>query len=176
MSDGSVSRWLIQLQAGDPAAAQPLWECYFQRLVGLARTVLRGARRGAGDEEDAALSAFDSFCRGAADGRFPQLHDRDNLWRLLVVITARKAYPLIRTEARHRPAGDADLEWVIGREPSPAFAAQVSEACRHLLDVLPDDRARAVAVGKMEGFTNAELAVRIGCAPRTIERKLQLIR
>ncbi len=87
---GSVSRWLGDLKAGDAAAAQPLWERYFARLVGLARAKLRGARRGgaAADEEDAALSAFNSFCAGVACGRFPQLADRDDLWRLLVVITA----------------------------------------------------------------------------------------
>src|SRR6516164_9629014 len=60
--DGSVTRWFGLLQAGDPAAAQQLWERYFRRLVGLARKRLRGAARRATDEEDVALSAFDSFC------------------------------------------------------------------------------------------------------------------
>ena len=46
--------------------------------------------RRAADEEDVALSAFDSFCRGAEQGRFPQLDGRDDLWHLLVVITVRK--------------------------------------------------------------------------------------
>ena len=54
--------------------------------------------RVAADEEDVALSAFDSFCRGAQRGRFPQLDDRDNLWRLLVVITSRKAVDLAQHE------------------------------------------------------------------------------
>src|SRR4051794_29187265 len=88
---GSVSRWLGDLKAGDEAAVQPLWERYFARLVTLARARLRAGRRGAADEEDAALSAFNSFCTGVARGRFPRLADRDDLWRLLVVITARKA-------------------------------------------------------------------------------------
>ena len=34
-SEGSVTNWIGQLQAGDPAAAQKLWERYFRRLVGL---------------------------------------------------------------------------------------------------------------------------------------------
>src|SRR4051812_20120134 len=89
---GSVSRWLSDLKAGDHAAAQPLWDRYFDRLVRLARAKMKAARGAAAvaDEEDAALSAFDSFCAGADRGRFPQLADRDDLWRLLVVITARK--------------------------------------------------------------------------------------
>src|SRR5262249_11787280 len=80
---GSVSHWLDRLQAGDHAAAQPLWEVYFQRLVALARARLQGVPRQAADAEDVALSAFDSFCRGVAAGRFPQLADRADLWRLL---------------------------------------------------------------------------------------------
>src|ERR1043165_1882401 len=86
--DGSITRWIGQLKAGDPVAAQLLWERYFRRLVGLARKKLDGAPRRMADEEDVALSAFDSFCRGAEHGRFPRLEDRDDLWRLLVVITA----------------------------------------------------------------------------------------
>ena len=43
------------------------------------------------DEEDIVQNAFHSFFQGVANGRFlSQLDDRDNLWRLLVVITARK--------------------------------------------------------------------------------------
>src|SRR5207237_10567463 len=90
--DGSVTRWIGDLKAGGDSAAQHLWERYFHRLVHFARARLRAARRAGAiaDEEDAALSAFDSFCRGAAQGRFPDLADRDGLWRLLVVITLRK--------------------------------------------------------------------------------------
>ena len=87
----SDSHWIGLLQDGDPAAAQRLWERYFHRLVGLARVKLQGQPRRAADEEDVALSAFDSFCRRASDGCFPHLGDRDNLWHLLDTITARKA-------------------------------------------------------------------------------------
>src|SRR3954454_10651445 len=69
---GSVTRWLGDLKAGDPAAAQKLWERYFTSLVRLAQAKLRSSRRVAEDEEDAALSAFGSFCASAAEGRFPR--------------------------------------------------------------------------------------------------------
>src|SRR5262245_33091123 len=42
-SEGSVTHWLGQLQAGDPAAVQALWERYFSRLVELVRQKLAGA-------------------------------------------------------------------------------------------------------------------------------------
>ena len=183
-SEGSVTRWLGALRAGDPAAAQPLWERYFHRLVGLARQRLFGARRRAADEEDVALSAFDSFCRAAEAGRFPELADRDGLWRLLVTVTARKAAHLARDEGRQKRGGGAVaaadpevvLAEVLSREPSPAFAAEVAEECRRLLAGLGDPDLEAVALWKMEGYDNAEIAAKLGCAPRTVERRLQLIR
>src|SRR5262245_32352310 len=189
-SEQSVTQWLERLQAGDQAAAQPLWERYFHRLVGLARAKLEGTPRRAADEEDVALSAFDSFCRGAERGHFPQLADRDNLWRLLVTITVRKAYHLARDEQAQKRGGGAvlgeaalavgdtpvSLEQVLGREPTPAFAAQVAEECQRLLGRLGDDELRAIALLKMEGDTNAEIAGKLGCAPATVERRLQVIR
>jgi len=44
-STGSVTHWIGRLKAGDPSAAQKLWEAYFQRLVRLARGRLRTAPR-----------------------------------------------------------------------------------------------------------------------------------
>jgi RNA polymerase sigma factor (sigma-70 family) len=180
-SDGSITRWIGQLQAGDLAAAQPLWERYFRLLVELARRKL-GAKLRAADEEDVALSAFDSFCRGLKRGRFPDLQDRDNLWKLLVVLTARKACHLLRDEHRLKRGGGQtagtaqELEQVVGQEPSPEFAAELAENCQRLLDLLGDDELRTVALIKMEGYTTEEIAGQLHCAPRTVERKLRLIR
>src|SRR5262249_5911363 len=88
---GSVTEWLGRLLGGDPAAAHPLWERYVHRPVAGARHKLAGTPRGAADEEDVALSAFDSFCRAARQHRFPRLDDRDDLWMLLLLLTDRKA-------------------------------------------------------------------------------------
>jgi DNA-directed RNA polymerase specialized sigma24 family protein len=188
----SVSQWLNLLQEGDSAAAQRLWELYFHRLVGLARVKLQGQPRRAADEEDVALSAFASFCRAAEAGRFPRLADRDDLWRLLVTVTERKAYNLVRDERRQKRGGGAvqgesvllppddstarGLDNCTGSEPTPEFAAQVAEECRRLLGLLPDAEMRAIAVWKMEGETAPEIAARLGCALSTVERRLRLIR
>jgi DNA-directed RNA polymerase specialized sigma24 family protein len=185
-SSGSVTHWIGQLKAGSPAAAQQLWEGYFQKMVGLARQKLQGLPRRAADEEDVALSAFNSFCLGAGAGRFPQLADRDSLWPLLVAITAHKAVDLLRREHRLKRGGPPpeagpgalplDVEQAVGREPTPEFALQVAEECRRRLDQLGDEGLRAVALAKMEGYTNEEIAVRLNCVPRTVERKLRMIR
>ncbi len=189
MAQGSVTRWITQLRAGDQAAADPLWDRYFERLVALARTRLVRAPRRAADEEDVALSAFHSFCRAAEHGRFPKLDDRDDLWRLLAAFTRRKAAHLLRDGGRLKRGGRAgtpcagttveesvDLELIAGAEPSPELIVEMAEEYRRLLGRLGDDTLRAVAVWKMEGYTNEEIAGKLNCVPRTVERKLRLIR
>src|SRR5215475_4539139 len=104
-SEGSVTRWVTALKSGDAAAAQPLWERYHRQLVSLARQKLQSARRRVADEEDVVQNAFHSFFRGVAGGRFPQLEDRNNLWRLLVIITARKALDQLAHERSKRQGG-----------------------------------------------------------------------
>jgi DNA-directed RNA polymerase specialized sigma24 family protein len=189
---GPITHWLGLLRAGDRAAAQPLWEAYCGRLAALARRKLQDAPRQAADEEDAALSAFDSFCRRAERGQFPQLRDRNDLWQVRVMLTARKAGQLARNACREKRgggkillegdlaaadgSGEGGLAQVVGREPTPDFAAQVAEELRRLLDRLGDPDLRAIALWKMEGYTNDEIAARLGCVPRTVERRLRVIR
>jgi DNA-directed RNA polymerase specialized sigma24 family protein len=194
--EGSITRWINGVKGGDLAAAQPLWERYFARMVDLARARLRtSGRRDAGsDEEDAALSAFDSLCAGLARGQFPQLADRDDLWRLLVVITTRKVQAQARRGLRQKrggglvrpasdvanPDGDGNdddvLAQAVGSEPTPEFAAMVAEEYRRLLDRLGDDVLRKVAILRMEGYTTDAVADQLGCARRTVARQLALIR
>lgn len=182
-SPGSVTCWLDGLRLGDAAAAQRLWEGYFARLVGMARKKLHGRRPRAADEEDVALSAFDSFCRGAEAGRFPRLNDRNDLWQVLVMLAARKAANLLRYEnalnrgggAAHE-AGDGErFAQVVGDDPSPSLAAQVAEEYRRLFEQL-DEGQRRIAVLKMEGLTDRQIAAATGRSLATVERKLKLIR
>ncbi len=193
-SDDSVLNWLDRLQNGDPAAAQPLWERYFARLVRLARARLHGLRRSVADEEDVALSAFKSFCLAVEQGRFPALADRDSLWRLLVVLTERKAIDLVRAETRAKRGGgkvvsesgidpapgsqteERGLDRVPGLEPSPEFVAMMAEECERRLVQLDSETLRTIALLKLEGYSNQDIADRLGCTTRTIERKLELIR
>ena len=132
-----------------------------------------------------------------AGGKFPQLADRDDLWKLLVIITARKAFAQAQRQnrlkrgggrvveeavlrgqggSRRRPGSTPGLELIAGDEPTPEFAAMVAEEYQRLLDALEDDGLRQVAVSRMEGYTSDEIAAQLGCARRTVARRLDLIR
>jgi DNA-directed RNA polymerase specialized sigma24 family protein len=185
-SDQPVTHLIQLLKEGDREAAQGLWEAYFQRLIGLARAQLARAPRTVADAEDVALSAFYSFYRRAGRGEFPRLEDRNDLWQLLFVLTVRKAINLVRYQGRKSRDSSRvvnlsdldgmDVDLVIGREPSPELAAEMIEECRRLLDLLPDATLRSVAIWKMEGYTSGEIAARLGCIEKTVERKLRAIR
>ena len=182
MSDStSITGWLDGLRAGNGEAAQRLWEEYFRRLVGMARARLDRRPAGPVGSEDVALSAFDTFCRGAEAGRFPRLADRNDLWQVLMMLTARKAIDAVHREQALKRGGGAaaaglSFEAVVGSEPTPSFAAGVAEECRALLDRLADDELRRIAVWKLEGYTNREIAGKLGKGLATVERKLNLIR
>jgi RNA polymerase sigma factor (sigma-70 family) len=190
---GSVTHWIERLKTGDPDAAQKLWERYFQQLVALARQRLRGAPRRAADEEDVALSAFESFRKRAEQGRFPNLADRDQLWRLLLTMTVHKAQRLIEREKAAKRGGGRVLDeaalagpastgnglallQIIGSEPTPQMAAQLAEECQRLLKVLGNDNLQTVAQLRLEGYTVEEIAAQLDCVPRTVQRRLRAIR
>jgi DNA-directed RNA polymerase specialized sigma24 family protein len=191
MTDGgSVTLWLNGVKAGDQQAIGELWERYFRRMAGLAAKRLPFHARRDVDEEDVAISAFHSFCGGAARDQFPKLSDRDDLWRLLAVITLRKVAFLVRRRSALKRGGglvmgesallgDPRYEGLadcLGDSPSPELAAQVDESCERLMEALGDETLRVVAWMKMEGHSALDIARMLNVSPRTIDRKLRLIR
>jgi DNA-directed RNA polymerase specialized sigma24 family protein len=185
--------WMDGLAQGRDSAAQVLWEEYFDKLVRLARRKLEGMPRRAADEEDVALSALKSFVRGVEGGRFPNLGAPDDLWRLLVTITARKAIAerkrhlakkrgggLIRGESVFQGAAESEPQdgicQVLGQAPTAEFQAMMTEQCEQLLSQLEDPRLRVVALCKLEGYSNQEIARAFNSTTRTIERWLGTIR
>jgi DNA-directed RNA polymerase specialized sigma24 family protein len=192
-AEGSVTQWIADLALDDADKAQEeLWKRYFHRLVSLARLKLGDAPRGAADEEDVAVCALNSFFGGAAKRRFPQLKDRDSLWPLLAKITSHKAIDQRRRQSAKKqggghvrgnsaifPADVSGTDWtdaLLDEELRPDFLVAVNEQCQRLMDRLPDDRLREIARLRLEGYTNAEIASRLGVVQRTIERKVDMIR
>ena len=73
-------------------------------------------------------------------------------------------------------SGGNGLDGIIGAEPTPDLAAMVVEQYHRLRDLLGDDTLRQVLDFRLEGYDREEIAVRLGCAVRTVTRKLDVIR
>jgi DNA-directed RNA polymerase specialized sigma24 family protein len=191
-TDDSVTMWIEGLKAGQETAAAKLWAQFYSRLIALACKKLRDLPRRAADEEDVVVSAFESFFRRAQAGQFPRLHDRHDLWQLLVTITERKALNQVRNVTREKRGGGlvrgesafwnseasadgAGINQVIGPEPTPEFAAAMTDGLYHLLELLDGD-LRRIALLKLEGYTHPEIAALMRCSVPTVERRLRLIR
>lgn len=182
---GDVTGWIMSLREGDREAAGRLWEVYSRRLMGLLDRKLPAHMRRDEDEEDAALSAFRSFLSGIDGGRFPDLADRDGLWAVLSLIAVRKARSALRRKHAAKRGGGAvagesgigpGIGQVIDPADGPESAALFAEECEALLDRLPDDQHRQIAVLRLHGHTVEEVAARVGVTSRTAKRRLEIIR
>jgi RNA polymerase sigma factor (sigma-70 family) len=176
---GSVTTWLDGLKDLRHDAAQNLWNRYFAQLVAIARRHLQGGRDA--DEEDVALSALKSAFLGVQNNRFPDLYDRTGLWPLLVTLTSRKAITEHHRQRAQKRTATAesrlpDMGTVASDEPTPELALSLAETIETLVRELGDDALRTIALRKLEGFTNGEIAKELGIATRTVVRKLARIR
>jgi RNA polymerase sigma factor (sigma-70 family) len=195
MGSGASVTQLIQLLRSEDEverdlATRLIWRRYFHDLLELARNHLdrRICRRA--DEEDVLQSMYKSFCLGQQQGEF-DLAGRDELWKLLVTITLRKARNTARVHrrdkraiARERTIADegqaGSAGWLLKQldaaSPSPAEAAVLNEALERRLEALGDSDLRQIALGRLEGYTNREVADRLDCTERSVERRLERIR
>ncbi len=182
MSDqeNSVTMWVHALRSGNESAATALWERYFDQLVRTARGRMRAMPQTDYDEEDAAISTFQILCSKLREGAYPDLADRDELWNLLLTVLVRKvnrryaynnADKRIQSQSLEPSAlvNQAGSEWEIVQRES-------SDQCRVMLARLNDPNLEQVAIWKLEGFTNDEIATKLNRTRRTVQRMLDLIR
>ncbi len=184
-SGDSVVHWMALANTGDADAQREIWDRFFPQLLKLARHHLQGRLR-TGDEEDVVLSVFDSFFHACQENRFPDLRGQDDLWRLLSRMTHRKAIDWLRHAQRRKrfAVGESALASDIAGRPmsqqagktrNPWIEVIAIDECRRLLSLLKPD-LQVIALRKLDGFTNQEIATQQACSVATIERRLKLIR
>ena len=186
---GTITQWIAGIadSACDEAQAG-LWDAYFQQVVRLARNRLAHNFRRVADEEDIALSVFKSFYEGAAKGRFSDLSSRENMWRILAVMTARKVADHVQSLRRlKRGGGEVRGESVFdsdsgtrgleqfGCEDAPEFALRMAEEAEVLVCRL-DDTLQPIARLALEGYSSHEIAQQTGLGLRATQRRLKQIR
>ena len=186
----NITHYLPALHRGDEQAAERLWREYFVKIVRLARRRMEGLRLRAADEEDVAVSAMNSFCRMAKNREEP-IADSTELWKLLATIVKRKVNKerqrqFAAKRQEHRLLGESGvspqyddekedqnaLAQFSGRDPSPELAAQLAETWERILE-FPD--AEEIVLLKNSGYSNSEIAEKMGCSTRTIQRNIEKI-
>jgi DNA-directed RNA polymerase specialized sigma24 family protein len=190
---GSVSTWISQLKAGDEAALGKLHTRYWPLLVGLARRKLHGAPCRAADEEDVAQQALWEIYQGLRGGRLARLSSRHHLLALLTHVIACRASNQVKHELGVRkrgagrvrgervldgPADSGDtrrgLQQVEDPGPSPQEIALLHESYQRYVGGLPE-KLRPFAELYLASLTHQEIADRLGCTGRTVDRKIALI-
>lgn len=185
MSDGSVTNWISAVRAqDDPTAVERLWLRCQPTLLKLGRR-WAGASTGRAvyDEQDLAQHAFFALYQGLVVGKFADVRKRDDLWRLLAVIASRKGQDQSRRlGARKRSEQKVDrispdlLDQLPSDALTPDAIAAATDECRHLLDRLQDPTLEQVAMLKLTGRTNEEIAEETRYSLRSVNRMLGLIR
>lgn len=191
-NDQSVTLWIGELKDGNDEASRKLWERYFDKLTRLAARRLGSAPRRIADEEDVAVSVFESLCRGAAEGRFEKMQDRSDLWKLMTAMVGMKAVDQIRRQTAQKRGGQnvrgesifagseasqiGGLSQMLHGDPTPEFIASMEEQLTEMFRILPDKSLREVARLRFEGYPNEEIAQSLDISLRSVERKLKVIR
>ena len=182
----SVTQWIDGAKLGSEQSRQELWNRYYQRLVFSIRKRLHGGERRAADEEDLASVAFAEVFRALDEGRLDRLDNRDGLWHMLMFIADQKLIDQRRYQNREKRGGgkvrghsafgvDSEGAFNDVPDPNPEFLEQFDLTVGESLAALRDD-LKKVAIWKLAGYTNKEIASRLGCVEESVRRKVVLIR
>ncbi len=183
---GSVTNWISQVREGRSTAAGALWQRYEKRLLALASKRLLGKGVIIADEADVVNDAIGAFLMRIREGAFHDLEDRNGLWKLLATITINRANSLVRDENRGKRSiahtiHDSSLsqpldESLAAAQQPPDATVLFAETFGEFLSLLGDGELEEIALAKMEGASNDEIARKIDRSIPTVERRLRLIR
>ena len=185
MADLPTDKVLLDLwRAGDEQAARQLFDTYVERLLALARRRISQRLAGRVDPEDVVQSVFRTFFHRAREGQF-HVADQDELGKLLVRITVHKtlrqvafhqaAKRNLQQEVAQGPEPQQRLQELFDREPTPDEAVTFLDQLEHFLSRLRPQERQILEL-RLQGFSNDEIAARLGIYDRKIRRAIERVR
>ena len=162
LSDEAV---VALLARSDEEALAELYDRYGRVAYGLAFRILRDAALA----EDAVQDGFMTAWRTAA--RFMPERAKASTW--LLTLVHRRAVDLVRREDRRRTETlDHDVEQPGGSVEQDAWLRFERERVQAALRQLPDQQREALELAYYGGFTQSELAERLGQPIGTIKSRM----
>lgn len=175
---GAVGR-----SVSEEAAETELWRRLAEPVRRAARQRLGRRQLAVADEDDVCVSVFRQFFHGVREGRYEAVRNTPQARGMLRRMAIDKTIDLVRfhTARRRRPEGGwADGEQITSAAAERFVAPEEVVADRAELEALIAKLSRRtlqrIATMKLQGYTNEEIAGELGCAKRTVERKLAMIR
>ena len=175
----------------DPAFIEELWDAFYPRVKLAVLSRVRSIQRPVADESGIALSAFHSFIENARNGKFPNLVDQDEMWRLVKRIAIRKTSDVRKNLLAQKRGGGAivfgqsdfsddsglsqGIHTASDRHGEPSEPVEVADLLNTMLQRLPDARHRDVILLKLQGASVVTIAECLGTTTRTIQRILKKI-
>jgi RNA polymerase sigma-70 factor (ECF subfamily) len=157
-----------RLAAGDKEAIAELYDRHAARVFALARRILRSDS----DAEDVVQDVFSQVWRTAR--RYDTARGTVAGW--LLVIARTRAIDRLRAR-RIRPEGaDTPLETIAAATVAPPdqmVSDEQADRVRRALARLPDDQRLALELAYFEGFTQSEIADRLGTPLGTIKTRIR---
>lgn len=182
----SVSDWIVRFREnGNEIAALKLWDRINPRIRELSRRWIQKIGMPVSfDEDDVTVSVFATFCDRLRSGQLPDLNDRDGLWRLVILMTARKANDYAKTAlAQKRTNGIANpdvglhaISELRDSQLEPSIEVMMEDQCQVMLKALSDPILESVVLLKLEGYSNVEIAQNLKYSRRTIQRMLEIVK
>ena len=183
---GSITQWLQRLHSGEADAAKEIWNRYYPRVVRLAALQLIKSDDRSIDEEDVAQSTFRTVYLAVMNGKYPDIEDRRDLWRLLLVST------LNRVRRHHRDSHtlkrsvnelvtqDQSRRRLIMEISGPEAQAEMADLIETLFRRLdqedPTGELRQIALLKLEEHSASAIARRLKRRKNHVLQRIRLIR
>jgi len=185
MDKGSVTRWIEQMRGGDSIVVHALAERYFKKLGDAARRRLHKINQNLHDEEDVANFVLEAVFRNIAQGRYPDLQDRDDLWFLMLAITQRRISSILKRDRRQKaqPSSLTSLtelleiyegelsDLAVDSDPEQ-IAIEIGDCWQELMRILPNDEFRKIARLKLDFYSNRQISSMLKLTSKYIDRKV----
>lgn len=183
---GSITQWLQRLHSGEADAAKEIWNRYYPRVVRLAALQLIKSDDRSIDEEDVAQSTFRTVYLAVMNGKYPDIEDRRDLWRLLLVSTlnrVRRHYRdrhTFKRSANELVTQDQSRRRLIMEISGPDAQAEMADLIETLFRRLdqedPTGELRQIALLKLEEHSASAIARRLKRRKNHVLQRIRLIR